>query len=81
MRVFSWFISCHHRRVSRVMTIQDQTFQVCLSCGERLPYCWETLSRVRPQRQHPNGNTRPTYAGIEPRIYWAEAPAMAKRQQ
>ena len=56
MRVFDWFFSCHHRRLSRIMTIGDQTFQVCLSCGYRVPYCWETMSRV--DERHPAGRAR-----------------------
>jgi hypothetical protein len=61
MRVLSWFFSCHHRRLSRILTIHDQTFQVCLACGERLPYCWETMSRVS-ERRPANGDVMPGYA-------------------
>ena len=63
MDVFRWFFGCHHRRVSRVMTIHDQTFQICLSCGERVPYCWETMSRVS-ERKRASGNIMPGYAEL-----------------
>ena len=79
MDVFRWFFACHHRRVSRVMTMNDQTFQVCLSCGERLPYCWETLSRVRPRSQ-PTPKVMPGYAAIGTGISLAGARVTPARQ-
>ena len=79
MRVFDWFLACHHRRLSRVMTMNDQTFQVCLVCGERLPYSWETLSLVR-QRARPNGNAVPTYAEMKTRMFLGDARTLGKRE-
>jgi len=64
MDVFRWFLSCHHRRLSRVITIRDQTFQVCLSCGERVPYSWETMSRPRQKRT--NRSLVPSYVEVKP---------------
>ena len=67
MRWFNWLLSCHHRELSRIMTIHDETFQLCLCCGERLPYSWETMSRVR-ERQHRNATVMPSYA--DARTQW-----------
>lgn len=67
MDVFRWFFSCHHRRLSRVMTIHDQTFQVCLSCGEHVPYSWETMSRA--DRKRTSRNIMPSYAEWGPALY------------
>ena len=70
MGVFGWLFSCHHRRLSRVMTIHDQTFQLCVSCGERLPYSWETMSR--PQRKRATGNIVASYSDVKPE--WGRRP-------
>jgi len=51
MRAFGWLFGCHHRRLSRVMTINDETFQVCLHCGHHVPYCWNAMSRVGERQQ------------------------------
>lgn len=61
---FHWLLACHHRQLSRILTIRDETFQVCLCCGERLPYSWETMSRLRASRQR-NGNAVPSYAEVK----------------
>jgi hypothetical protein len=52
MRAFSeivldWIFGCHHRHLSRVLTIDRQTYQVCLACGAKLRYSWKTMSRIK----------------------------------
>lgn len=44
--IFDWAFGCRHRRLSRVLTIDNQTYQVCLNCGARLRYSWNTMSRI-----------------------------------
>lgn len=45
-RIFDALFACHHRHLSRIVTIQHQTYQVCLDCGARLRYSWQTMSSV-----------------------------------
>ncbi len=42
--ILSWLFQCHHRRLSRVFTIQRQTYCVCLDCGARLRYSWNAMA-------------------------------------
>jgi RNase P subunit RPR2 len=44
--VFNWLFGCHHRHLSRVMTIDHQMIVVCLTCGTRIRYSWDTMSIV-----------------------------------
>ncbi len=43
------------------MTISDETFQVCLSCGHHVPYSWNAMSRVSGAavRQTADGLSKP----------------------
>lgn len=45
-RFFESLFACRHRHLSRIVTIQHQTYQVCLDCGARLRYSWQTMSSV-----------------------------------
>ncbi len=38
---------CHHRKLSRVLTMEGQTFRVRLECGSRFKYSLETMSLER----------------------------------
>lgn len=42
--IFDWIFGCHHRSLSRVMTIDHQMCVVCLTCGTRFRYSWDTMS-------------------------------------
>ena len=44
-----WIFGCHHRHVSRVFTIDRQTYQVCFGCGAKLRYSWRTMSLIKTQ--------------------------------
>lgn len=45
-RIFNFLFACRHRRRGPIITIQHQTFQVCLDCGARLRYSWQTMSSL-----------------------------------
>lgn len=47
--IFDWIFGCHHRHLSRVLTIDRQTYQVCLACGTRLRYSWRTMSLMKTE--------------------------------
>lgn len=44
-RVFA----CRHRHLGRIITLQCQTYRVCLDCGARLRYSWQTMSPIDEQ--------------------------------
>jgi hypothetical protein len=37
------FIGCRHDRLTRIFTVQQDTYRVCLDCGTHLPYSSVTL--------------------------------------
>jgi len=45
--IFEWIFGCHHRRLSRVFTIDHKTYQVCFGCGRKLPYSWRAMSLIK----------------------------------
>ena len=45
--IFEWIFGCHHRRLSRVFTIDHKTYQVCLVCGRKLEYSWRAMSLIK----------------------------------
>jgi hypothetical protein len=45
--ISDWTFGCHHRQLSRVFTIDCQTYKVCFACGAKLRYSWRTMSLVR----------------------------------
>jgi len=46
-RIFDTVFGCHHRELSRVFTIDRQTYKVCCACGARFKYSLETMSMDR----------------------------------
>lgn len=44
--IFDAFFACRHRHLSRLVTIHHQTYRVCLDCGARLRYSWQTMSSL-----------------------------------
>jgi hypothetical protein len=32
------FLGCSHRHLTRIFTLKDETYRVCLDCGVHLPY-------------------------------------------
>jgi len=49
-KIWNWFFGCGHRELSRAFTSEGETYKVCLKCGARLPYSWETM-KVIPERK------------------------------
>jgi len=41
---------CRHRKLSRVFTINNQTYRVCCECGARFNYSLETMSSPHRRR-------------------------------
>jgi hypothetical protein len=51
-RAFNFVFGCHHRKLSRVFTIDRRTYRVCCACGATFKYSLETMSldhRYAPQ--------------------------------
>jgi hypothetical protein len=45
--IMDWLFGCRHRELSRAFTSDNETYKVCLKCGARLRYSWQTMSLVR----------------------------------
>lgn len=48
--IFKWIFGCRHRKLSRVLTIDHKTYQVCLACGRKLQYSWSEMSLIKISR-------------------------------
>jgi uncharacterized membrane protein len=44
MMVFDLLFGCHHRHLSRVFTLQGETYKVCCDCGAKYEYSLEAMS-------------------------------------
>ncbi|HEX8713664.1 MAG TPA: hypothetical protein VF730_17440 [Terracidiphilus sp.] len=44
--IFNCLFACRHRHLGRMITLQCQTYQVCLDCGARIRYSWQTMSSI-----------------------------------
>ena len=42
-----FLFGCHHVHLSRVFTLQDETYRVCCDCGAKFAYSLETMSIER----------------------------------
>jgi len=47
--IFGWIFGCHHRHLSRVFTIDRQTYRVCFACGTKLRYSWRMMSLIKTE--------------------------------
>lgn len=45
-RIMNWLFGCRHRDLSRAFTSDNETYKVCLKCGARLRYSWQTMTLV-----------------------------------
>jgi hypothetical protein len=45
-RIFDFLFACRHRHQGRLMTVQRQTYRVCLDCGAHLRYSWQAMASV-----------------------------------
>lgn len=48
-RIVDRVFACRHRHLGRMITLQCQTYRVCLDCGARLRYSWQTMSSLDEQ--------------------------------
>ncbi|HEY4903706.1 MAG TPA: hypothetical protein VIH89_09565 [Candidatus Sulfotelmatobacter sp.] len=63
-KMFQFAFGCHHRELSRVFTLERQTYQVCLRCGQQVQYSWDlmqstptTISDCQDNRSNNSTNT------------------------
>src|ERR1700687_2731981 len=53
MKALRWLLHvllrCHHRQLTRVFTISNRTYQVCIACGREIDYSWELMHSVQPK--------------------------------
>lgn len=45
---------CHHRKLSRVFTIDGRSYKVCCDCGARFRYSLETMSIITHHKRFPS---------------------------
>ena len=45
--ILEFLFGCHHGNVSRVFTLEGETYKVCCDCGAKFAYSLETMSIVR----------------------------------
>ncbi len=47
MAVLEFLFGCHHPDLSRVFTLEGETYRVCFGCGAKFEYSLETMSIER----------------------------------
>ena len=47
LTVLDVFFGCHHVHLSRVFTLQGETYKVCCDCGAKFAYSLETMAIER----------------------------------
>jgi len=47
LAILDFLFGCHHVHLSRVFTLQGETYQVCCDCGAKFAYSLETMSMER----------------------------------
>ena len=45
--ILDFLFGCHHRAISRVFTLEGETYKVCCDCGAKFAYSLQTMSIVR----------------------------------
>jgi hypothetical protein len=45
--IFELLFGCHHAHLSRVFTLEGETYKVCCDCGAKFAYSLDTMSIVR----------------------------------
>jgi len=45
--ILDFLFGCHHANLSRVFTLQDETYRVCCDCGAKYAYSLKTMSIER----------------------------------
>jgi hypothetical protein len=56
--VFPFVFGCHHSRLSRVFTIKERTYQVCLECAKEFEYSWAQMHSSLPSNAFGTGAAR-----------------------
>ena len=44
LAILDFLFGCHHVHLSRVFTLQGETYRVCCDCGAKFAYSLETMS-------------------------------------
>jgi hypothetical protein len=56
MKLLTWILGfvfgCHHRQLSRVLTIKKRTYRVCLKCGRQFEYSWTLMHSLEAKPTH-----------------------------
>jgi hypothetical protein len=47
LAILDFLFRCHHVHLSRVFTLQGETYRVCCECGAKFAYSLETMSIER----------------------------------
>ena len=47
LAILDFLFGCHHLHLSRVFTLQRETYRVCCDCGARFAYSLQTMSIER----------------------------------
>lgn len=47
VRILDFLFGCHHGHLSRVFTLDCETYRVCFDCGAKFEYSLKTMSVER----------------------------------
>ncbi|HKD13728.1 MAG TPA: hypothetical protein VKE71_04195 [Candidatus Angelobacter sp.] len=75
--IIDFLFGCHHRRLSRVFTIENQTYRVCCNCGAKFKY---SLASMRIESRLENAfNECSSHAGMKVHEKYDEGVVAAQR--
>ncbi len=47
LQVYQFAFGCHYSQLSRVFTIKNRTYKVCVECGREFEYSWALMHSVQ----------------------------------
>ncbi len=53
MAMIDFLFGCHHSNLSRIFTIDGNTYRVCCACGAKFDYSLKTMSIERRDFSNP----------------------------
>ena len=49
LKAYDFLFGCHHEKLSRVFTIDRETYRLCSDCGAKFPYSIVTMSLAKSE--------------------------------
>jgi hypothetical protein len=61
-RAYDLIFGCRHRSLSRVFSIEGNSYKVCCQCGAKFPYSWESMHMIKEKARRASPKVAPVPA-------------------